>query len=99
MSGTNGLHDRIGRVLTEALNLEVPAVDTDLFETGLLDSLGFVNLLLHLEQAFGVTTSLDDLEIDNFRSIARIADFVMTRAVLDAGALNQSAVAAFTTEQ
>jgi D-alanine--poly(phosphoribitol) ligase subunit 2 len=85
MSEPNGLHDRISRVFSDALNLDVPAVDTDLFDTGVLDSLGFVNLLLHLEREFGVTTSIDDLEIDNFRSIARIAEFVVARAAVAPG--------------
>lgn len=79
MSHTNGLCERIAALFSGTLNLDVPSVDTDLFETGVLDSLAFVDLLLALEQKFGVTTSLDDLEVDNFRSIARIADFVMAR--------------------
>ena len=79
MSHTNGLREQIASLLSGTLNLDVPTVDTDLFETGVLDSLAFVDLLLALEQRFGVTTSLEDLEVDNFRSIARIAEFVMAR--------------------
>jgi D-alanine--poly(phosphoribitol) ligase subunit 2 len=79
MSRTSGLCEQIASLLSATLNLDVPSVETDLFETGVLDSLAFVDLLLALEQRFGVTTSLDDLEVDNFRSIARIADFVIAR--------------------
>ncbi|MBI3493071.1 MAG: acyl carrier protein [Acidobacteria bacterium] len=60
----------------ESLNLEVPEGDVDLFDTGVLDSLAFVQLLLQLEERLGVTVSLDDLEIDNFRTIEHIIDFV-----------------------
>jgi D-alanine--poly(phosphoribitol) ligase subunit 2 len=77
------LLDRIGRVFAAALHLEVPSPDTDLFDTGVLDSLAFVELLLHLEREFGVTTSIDDLEIDNFRTIARIGRFISTREAAD----------------
>jgi acyl carrier protein len=61
------------------MNLEVPSVDTDLFDEGVLDSLTFVQLLTHLERTFGVTFSLQDLEIDHFRSMRCIADFVVSR--------------------
>jgi len=80
MSHSNRLHERIAGVFSGGLNLEVPSCDTDLFDTGVLDSLAFVELLVHLEREFGVKTSIDDLEVDNFRSIASIADFVQSRA-------------------
>jgi D-alanine--poly(phosphoribitol) ligase subunit 2 len=73
------LHERISRFFSRALNVDVPSVDTDLFETGVLDSLAFVDLLLHLEREFGVTTSVSDLEPERFASIARIAAFVASR--------------------
>lgn len=67
---------RVARILAEHLHLEVPSADTDLFDSGAVDSLGFVELLFHLEREFGITITLDDLEIDNFRTIPRIAAFV-----------------------
>jgi D-alanine--poly(phosphoribitol) ligase subunit 2 len=74
------LHARISRLLAGALNIDIPSVDMDLFETGVLDSLAFVELLLQLEREFGVVTSVADLEVENFRTIARIAEFVAGRA-------------------
>src|SRR5437867_1630151 len=56
-----------------------PSADTDLFETGVLDSMAFVELLLNLERSFGLKVAVDELEIENFRSIRKIADFVMAR--------------------
>lgn len=80
MNAAPHLHERIGRVFSEKLNIETPGIDVDLFETGVLDSLAFVELLVHLEGEFGVTVPVEDLEIDNFRSIARVADFVVSRS-------------------
>lgn len=80
MSDPSGLRERIAEVFSNALHLEVPSADTDLFDTGVLDSLAFVELLLQLEREFGIKTSVDDLELGNFRSIAHIADFVAARA-------------------
>lgn len=67
---------RVMEILCGQMNKDVPSVDTDLFESGTLDSLAFVSLLAHLEQAFAMTVSVEDLELDNFRSVARIAAFV-----------------------
>ena len=60
----------------DSLNIEVPSPDTDLIEEGLLDSLMLVDLLMHLEQGYDITVSLDDLELDNFRSIEAIEQFI-----------------------
>lgn len=79
MSSPPTLGDRISALFQESLNRTVPSVDTDLFETGILDSLSFVTFLVHLEDAFGFSASIDDLEFDNFRSIARITSFVASR--------------------
>ena len=76
----SGLPDRIARLFAGALSIEVPSADTDLFESGILDSLAFVELLLHLEREFGVTASVDDLELENFKTVGRIAEFVRARA-------------------
>ena len=81
MADANALRNQISALFSNSLHVDVPSVDVDLFESGVLDSLAFVDLLLELERTFGVTTSLDDLEADNFRSIARIADYVMARAM------------------
>jgi acyl carrier protein len=55
---------------------DVPSWDTDVFEAGLLDSIGFVELLATLEREFGFVFELDDLEMDNFRSVRAIAAFI-----------------------
>jgi acyl carrier protein len=69
-------YDRIARLFVEELHLEIPSIDTDLIETGIMDSLTFVDLLVQLEHDFGIQISLQDLEFDHFRSIAAIAEFI-----------------------
>jgi len=73
---------RVSAIFSEVLHVEVASTETDLFEAGLLDSLAFVELLLQLERVFGVTTSLEDLELDHFRTIARIAALVSSSVTL-----------------
>ena len=76
----HGVNKKLTELFAEKLSLEVSSVDTDLVETGLLDSLALVELLAQLEETFGVSISTDDLELENFRSIASIAGFVARRA-------------------
>jgi acyl carrier protein len=70
---------RVARIFADVLKVDVPSADTDLFEAGVLDSLAFVELLLQIEERFGIRTDSDDLEADHFSSIARIAQFVDAR--------------------
>lgn len=73
-------HDQIIRLLSEKVHVEAPSVDTDLMESGLLDSLTLVELMSSLEEEFGITISFDEIELDNFRSVASIAEFVSQRS-------------------
>jgi acyl carrier protein len=77
------LIDRVRQVFVEALTIQVPSVDTDLVDTGLLDSLALVELLFAIEQRFGVDLSLGELDIENFRSVERIAAFLATQLPAD----------------
>lgn len=70
------LHDRINKLLSARIHIEAPSVEVDLMESGLLDSLLLVELMAGLEEEFGVKISFDEIELDNFRSVARIAEFV-----------------------
>jgi len=81
------LCERIASWFVNDLSVEIPSADTNLFDTGALDSLAFEQLLLHLEREFGVTTSVDDMEMDHFKSIARIAEFVAGHASAPTSAL------------
>lgn len=70
------VEDQIRGVLTESLGIELPPGETDLIESGVIDSLTLVELLFALEHAFGVSLPLDELDIDSFRSVERIGAFV-----------------------
>ena len=80
MTDTLALQQQVASLFSEKLNLDVASVETDLIETGLLDSLALVELMAQLEESFDVSISTDDMELENFRSITSIAMFVMRRA-------------------
>jgi len=80
MPDSNKLAHQISALFAEKLHRQVPSLDTDLIDTGLVDSLTFVEFLAQLEQEFGVQVSLEDLEIDHFRTVTRIAAFIATKS-------------------
>lgn len=75
----NDIQKKVSRILSGTMNLNVPGPDADLVASGQLDSLSLVDLLLHLEQSFGIAVSLEGLEIDELRSVTRIAGLVAKR--------------------
>jgi methoxymalonate biosynthesis acyl carrier protein len=67
---------RVTQIVRDVLQAEVDSADVDLLEGGVLDSLMFVELLHDLQVEFSVEIPLDELEIDNFRTIHRIARYI-----------------------
>ena len=68
--------ERLGALFAQSFHIEVPSPDTDLLESGILDSFQFVELLAQLEQYFGLRLRIDDLELDDLRTLERIARMV-----------------------
>lgn len=76
MANRAELQNRLVKFFRDKLEIDVPSPETDLIDTGLMDSLVFVELLFHLEKEWGVTVAMDILDLDQFRSIASIVSFI-----------------------
>ncbi len=74
---TTDFRQDIRAVLLQVINDDVPANDTDLLETGLIDSLALVNLIMELESRFKVVIDFDALELESFRSVDSMNDFIV----------------------
>jgi acyl carrier protein len=70
------LHTRLRAFFSDKLSVEVSSVDADLVKTRILDSLALVELFAYLEKEFETEISFDDIEIEDFHSIAKIAEYV-----------------------
>ena len=79
MHGPESVGARVAAILADRLKIDAGSLETDLFAAAALDSLGLVELLLGLEEEFGITISADDLELDRFRSVSSIAAFVSSK--------------------
>lgn len=65
-------------IIRDTLDVEVPSAETDLIDSGVLDSLALVELLFEIERAFAVSIPLEDLELESFTSIRRISDLIVS---------------------
>ena len=77
MSDANAIIERLGKLFIERFHVEVPSSDADLLESGILDSFQMVQLLFELEQCFGFRIKIEDIELDDLRTLSRIARLVV----------------------
>ena len=69
-------NSRIRNLLTPYLQGYELKDDEDIFSLGLINSLFVMQLVLYIEKEFNITCQGEDLDMDNFRSINKINDFV-----------------------
>ena len=67
-------------IYRDALDIEVEGLDVDVFESGLLDSLGLVSLVAEIEERFGMRIPFETLDIDEFRTVRSLARLVEAQA-------------------
>lgn len=53
--------------------------DADLFEAGLLDSLGIIEVLLKIEEVFGLKLQPTDLERKDMATVNNLVEFLKTK--------------------
>ena len=75
------------QIFVETFHLDAPAPDVDLVETGILDSFQLVELLVELEKKFGVQIDIEGLDLDDLRTLDRIARLVLSNVASAAAAV------------
>ncbi len=73
-------NERIHEVLKGVLDTTQPLESVDLIETGIMDSLALVSVIMELETAFNINIPFEKLEIDNFRTLDSISQFIRKEA-------------------
>lgn len=64
--------------LAEEKNIKV-SNDTNLFDAGILDSLGVVNLLVYIGETLEFDLNIEELNSENFTTIDTITSFLSRR--------------------
>jgi D-alanine--poly(phosphoribitol) ligase subunit 2 len=70
----NQLQQQIIEIFSERFETQLGSDEVDLLETGIVDSVKIVELVLEIEQRFGVSLPFEELEIDDFRTVLRLAE-------------------------
>lgn len=61
------------------INIDELADDTDIFKMGYVNSLFALQIVNFVESYFGITLENSDLNVDNFRAIDNISQFVQRK--------------------
>jgi acyl carrier protein len=92
---TSTVLERLRQVFANTFQIEPPSAEVDLVDNGILDSFQLVELLFQLEREFGLRIALEQLDLDDLRSLERIARVITAddRAAKQGGATDKSSAA------
>jgi acyl carrier protein len=76
MGRLENLKQEILEIFLDCFDTRIASPELDLLEARLVDSVRIVDLVLALEERFGVTLAFDELEIEDFRTVSRLAERV-----------------------
>lgn len=77
----NLTHEKLIGFLRDTLSLDGAGSESELFSSGLLDSVSMVNLLAFIEESTGIVIRAEDVTLENFDTPARILRFAEVAAV------------------
>ncbi len=88
MSHNNGVSERLRGFILEKFPLARKrglSNDELLLETGIVDSLGVLDLVGFIEQEFSISVADEELTPENFQTIGGLADFIRKKGRAGAG--------------
>jgi len=75
----NGIKETVKRFILSSITIADLDDDDDLFESGIVNSLFAVQLMTFIEKTFAIEVEMDDLDIENFKSLNAAAAFVVRK--------------------
>jgi acyl carrier protein len=73
---TNHVKETVRTFINNAINIEGLGDDENLFESGIVNSLFAVQLMTFVERNFHIEIGMDDLDVENFKSVSATAMFI-----------------------
>ena len=74
-----GIKATVKRFISRSSNITNLDDDDDLFESGIVNSLFAVQLMTFIEKTFAIEVEMDDLDIENFKSLNATTAFVLKK--------------------
>jgi len=73
------VRDTIRRFILSSIPVTRLDDDVDLFESGIVNSLFAVQLMTFIEKTYAMDVAMDDLDIENFKSVNATTAFVQRK--------------------
>ena len=74
-----GIKDTVKRFILSSISIANLDDDDNLFESGIVNSLFAVQLMTFVEKTFAIEVEMDDLDIENFKSLNATTAFVLKK--------------------
>ena len=71
--------ETVRHFILSSINIAHLNDDDNLFESGLINSLFAVQLMTFIEKTFAIEVGMEDLDIENFKSVNAAAAFVVRK--------------------
>ena len=75
----NEIKETVRSFILSSINLPDLKDDDNLFESGIVNSLFAVQLMTYIEKTFAIEVGMDDLDIENFKSLKATTAFVLKK--------------------
>jgi acyl carrier protein len=75
----NGIRETVRGFISSAIDIAKFDDDVNLFERGIVNSLFAVQLMTFVEKTFALEVEMDDLDIENFKSVNATTAFVVRK--------------------
>ena len=73
------IKDTVRRFILNSIAISKLDDDDNLFESGIVNSLFAVQLMTYIEKTFSIEVGMDDLDIENFKSLNATTAFVLKK--------------------
>lgn len=75
----SGIKETVKDFILSSIAIPQLGDDDDLFESGIVNSLFAVQLMTFIEKTFAIDMGVDDLDIENFKSVNATTAFVLRK--------------------
>ena len=72
--------ETVRQFILSSINIQDLSDDDDLFELGIANSLFAIQLMTFIEKTFALEVEMEDLDIENFKSLSASTAFVMKKS-------------------
>lgn len=76
---TEQVRETVRRFILKSITVARLDDDANLFESGIINSLFAVQLMTFVEKTFAIDVAVDDLDIENFKSVNATTAFVLRK--------------------